>query len=511
MKLNIKKILILLFLLSLTSLASCKDLKDSDDNVDVIDPTDSDGDTNKGEIIESSDESNPYKTELDVYNALFDINNHVEIHIDIAASELEKIEEDYQKYSKMSSKSPIYRMCNLEVLINNIRYKIEEVGIRMKGNTSRMSFYSQADGITDLIHYKLSFGETFDEEEYYDTPKVYDSKEERSKRKDRTFATLGKLDLKWNRTPDATYVREIYAYDLFRENGLLAPHSTLSKITINNLGEKQSLGVYQLLEPIDKNFIKKYLPEDAKGDLYKIGWGSTPTGHKGGTLCMDTISAIGVEDEDKSYFPIYDLKTNKKTSTHDAMNSLIRELDQGNYDTCVDMDYFLKFAAVSYLVGNPDDYRTHYNNYYIYFADNKYARFIPFDFDRILGATNGWNPSNNAMSEIDPLSIFTTELGDCENPLVRNVIAKPGINQTKYLNYLKEIANSEFFSMNTFKNYYYKAEHLYSKDVIPSIKSISNDYTSFKLYETGTKSSWNDNFSINSFFNNIKKTLNCLN
>ena len=44
---------------------------------------------------------------------------------------------------------------------------IGEVGVRMKGNTSRTDFYSDDEGMYNLVHFKLSFGETFDEEEYY--------------------------------------------------------------------------------------------------------------------------------------------------------------------------------------------------------------------------------------------------------------------------------------------------------------------------------------------------------
>ena len=33
----------------------------------------------------------------------------------------------------------------------------------------------------------------------------------------------------------------------------------------------------------------------------------------------------------------------------------------------VDMDYFVKYEAVSYFVGDPDDARNNYNNHYVYF------------------------------------------------------------------------------------------------------------------------------------------------
>ena len=56
------------------------------------------------------------------------------------------------------------------------------------------------------------------------------------------------------------------------------------------------------------------------------------------------------------------------------------------------MDNFLKFEAVSYFLGNPDDLRNNYNNYYIYFNKSTGKMiFIPYDLDRCLGVTNGWD------------------------------------------------------------------------------------------------------------------------
>jgi hypothetical protein len=59
-------------------------------------------------------------------------------------------------------------------------------------------------------------------------------------------------------------------------------------------------------------------------------------------------------------------------------------------DATLDIPEFLKFEAVSYLLGNFDDQRNNYNNYYVYFrpADGK-AVYIPYDWDYSLGAHKG--------------------------------------------------------------------------------------------------------------------------
>ena len=130
----------------------------------------------------------------------------------------------------MGSKSPIYRMGDLHVTVitpENIQYDytVPEVGVRMKGNTSRTDFYNSNDGIYNIIHLKLDFQETFDDEDYYGADaKVWD-KDARDARKDRTFATLEKMDLRWNRCDDSTFLKEYFAFATvaFSANSTLLP------------------------------------------------------------------------------------------------------------------------------------------------------------------------------------------------------------------------------------------------------------------------------------------------
>ena len=98
------------------------------------------------------------------YNALFDTNNHISIRLDISHTELVKMQDDYYHYASFGSKSPIYRRGNLAITITKptgevLEWYIEDVGVRMKGNTSRNDFYSSQEGMYSLIHFKLSFQE----------------------------------------------------------------------------------------------------------------------------------------------------------------------------------------------------------------------------------------------------------------------------------------------------------------------------------------------------------------
>ena len=371
----------------------------------------------------------PY-SHKEIYNQLFDIKNRIELDVDITDEELMQIQKDYEKYRDMGSKSPIYREASLNITITTSKdaytYHIAHIGIRMKGNTSRTSFYSEEEGQYNLIHFRIKF-------------------------QDGDFATLENLELKWNRNDDSTYIREYYAYEMYRDLGILAPHTNLASTDVGGVHQ----GVFNIYEPVDKNFIEKYVPkEDQGGDLYKCAW--TMSGANLTKKC-----SIGIEDEDKCEFYNYDLKTNKKTSSHEQMKNLIRVLNSNNVTKediaeVVDMDSFLRFAAISYFVGNPDDIRYNYNNHYIYFLKSSgKAVFIPYDCDRVLGVTKGWNPLGNGMADVDP---FTNKAEgayeDQKNPLFRYTVDRGGYYMEEYALQLKMVAASEWLTLDKFADYY---------------------------------------------------------
>ena len=414
--------------------------------------------------------------ELQLFYELFDHNNHVSLYLDISNSELKKIQQDYEKYSSMGSKSPIYRMANLYVTITkpdgtNLEYVIEQVGVRMKGNTSRTSFWNSSSGMYNLIHFKISFQETFDDAEYYGSDALtWTDDAARKARKNRTFATLEKIDMRWNKNDDYTYIREQYAYDIYREFGVLAPHTNLASVDIG----KDHAGVWLFYEPIDKIFLEKNLsPEALGGDLYKLGWTS-----EGATFTK--FSSYGIEDEDACQFYVYDLKTNKKTSDHSSLKNLISTINSNScnkdsFASVVDVENFLMFAAVSYMIGNPDDLRNNYNNCYIYFrADTGKMMIIPYDMDRGLGVNKDWNPSGDHMTTDSPFSNKAVGNNSTQkNPLFTKGILNANFYKNEYVEALKTVASSDMFKISTFEESFNIAKNLYSSETKPS-KTYNN-------------------------------------
>lgn len=413
-----------------------------EENETLIDYVDTNGYLNNDEVYVVGVEKLPYSQE-EIYQALFTLNNRIEIAIDITDGELQKLQQDYEKYTNMGSKSPIYREASMNISITNsketITYHIPHIGVRMKGNTSRTSFYNSHDGQYNLIHLRIKF-------------------------EDGDFATLENLEMKWNRNDDSTYVREIYAYDMYRALGILAPRVNLASTDMGGVHQ----GVFNIYEPVDKNFIKRYVAEkDQDGDLYKCAWA-----HNGASLTKDC--SVGIEDEDQVKFYNYDLKTNKKSSNHEQMKNLLEVLNSSNVtkqqlEEVVDMESFLQFAAISYFVGNPDDIRNDYNNYYIYFLKSSgKAIFIPYDCDRVLGVTQGWNPTGDGMTGVSPFSKMAEGAReDQKNPLFRLTVDEGGYYIQEYILKLKQVAASKWMTTDCFNEYYYIASTNYFNYTTP--------------------------------------------
>ncbi|MBP3305061.1 MAG: CotH kinase family protein [Oscillospiraceae bacterium] len=446
----------------------------------------------------------PTEEEL-LYESLFDIHNKISLDLRMETSEIAKMQADFDEYSDREGRSPIYRMADLVVTITTPEgkesvYTIEQVGVRMKGTVySRIGFYSKEKGIYNLVHLKLSFQETFDNPDFYGAEALTWTDEDRQARKDRTFATLEKLDLKWNRSDDPTYIRDNYSSMIYQSYGILSPRGNLTTFTWGGL----HMGVYLMTETVDQIFLERYLPAKALGgDLYKCAY----------LTKFDGNDTIGIEDDVAGEFYAFDLKTNKKTSDHSSLNRLLSMLNDGiptkeEFAELVDMDYWLTFNAVAYFLGDGDDMRDDYNNFYIYFrADTGKAIFIPHDFDRGLGCTGGHLDAHNTMTEDSPFTTIMGWFGEKQkNPLFLYSICQGGYYVEEYAAKLKEVASCPLLTNEEFNKYYYIAENYYKDDAKPGKvfecvkkkkKSLSFDLNKTAAMDNKANSSFADYIEV---------------
>ena len=246
--------------------------------------------------------------------------------------------------------------------------------------------------------------------------KTWDDQNARKNRKKRNLCGLEKFDLKYvprnSGFGSDCLAREIYCFNRFREEGLPAAYANLVTLTLANPTSSYE-SYYELIEPIDKEFLKKrFGKEEAKGDLYKCvynGMGKADLSREGAVAKNETDGhssgeriargKIGVENNYEYYVPCYQLKTNDdlgEDSDFSKMANFIHAMWDLNYgkgtqdllEQTLDVDEFLRFSALSYLLCNFDDQRYNYNNYYLYFLpSNCKAIYIPYDWDWSLGYT----------------------------------------------------------------------------------------------------------------------------
>ncbi len=407
-----------------------------------------------------------------LYSELFDRESEIIIEISISDAQLKKLATDYMSYTATGVKPRTYRMAECVVFtVNGERYEIEQVGIRIKGNTSRSDFYSPAEGLYNLQHYRLSFNETFDGEEYGEDAVVWESDAARRERKNRTFATLEKMELKWNNSYDSSYISEIYSADMLRAFGGLSQRITLCNMRLGDI----NCGIYKLYEPVDDVFLRRYLGHSQdNGDLYKIHWGEK-LGSGGQWNGANFTFEMGYRTDGgdgSSRQPHCEIKTNENTA-HNAMRNLLYTINDENvtkeqFESVVDVESFITYAAVSYITGSPDDLRNNGNNTYIYFLPQSgKAVFIPYDNDHAYYA--GWNPTGDHMLSVSPYTVCAHGHNTPqENPLFLLSVCAGGWYTEEYRQKLIEIADSQWMKPHLITACFETYRDTYEKYALPS-------------------------------------------
>ncbi len=393
-----------------------------------------------------------------LYQRLWQNDTSISFQIDIEPSELYAMTYAFEHKYEDPQLLETYRKCNLTIIVNGAHYYYEEVGIRLHGNTSKRAFCNENGIMYALVNFRFKFTETFDGEEYEGTSIYHDwhrdteeGKALRKERKNRTFATMEKCYVKWNKSYDTSYTREVFASRILWNYGIMNPHVTWTNFAIKQNGKMENVGVGTLYETIDEQFVQRYFDSDEQGgDLYKCLYQGAPAD-------LTKFKNYGIETPE--WTPTYDLKTNNDKdeegySDHHRLRDFIQEINSldaksddftTKLEQIVPMNYFATLEAVNYLLGNPDCIRNNYNNYYIYFSPIGHAMFGVYDYDWSMG--NTWDNDNVKTENIKPNSV-NGALGNCQNPLYLKTFLKGGNAYYNALlkNRVQEVLNDEMFS-----------------------------------------------------------------
>ena len=207
---------------------------------------------------------------------------------------------------------------------------------------------------------------------------------------------------------DPSKLRDAFSYWLFREAGVPAPRTTFAEMTLTIPGryEKEHLGLYTIVEQVNKSFLKDRFGSK-KGLLMK------PEG----------IASVEYHGDDwRFYAHLY------RPDNQPSLAQSMRVMDFANVvnlsnakqfrdsiSSYLDIDGFLRFIAVNALIVNLDTLLAMPQNYYLHLSKdtNKFV-FFPWDLDiSFAGWPLGGKPADQMkLSLVHPHSSDAHKLID---------------------------------------------------------------------------------------------------
>lgn len=278
---------------------------------------------------------------------------------------------------------------------------IENVGFRLRGNTSRNS---------DKKSYKVSFNTYVPGRKYYG---------------------VEKLNLNGEHN-DPTIMRAKTGWDLCRDFQIPASRSNHVDFYVNG----DFWGVYINVEHIDEEFADLYFG-NKDGNLYKCLW-PADLDYKGANPNLYKENFGGRR--------AYDLKTNTAEDDYtdiahfiDVLNNTPQDEMACELEKVFNVDGYLKSMIMDILIGNWDGPLYNKNNFYLYHntATDKFE-YIPYDLDNTFGID--WFNKNWATRDI-----YDWGNHGQPRPLFFNIIEVPEF-RAKFTYYIKEYLTNYYKS-----------------------------------------------------------------
>ncbi len=343
----------------------------------------------------------------------------------------------YSKSNFEKTETYQYVPCNVNVDGNLFYY----CGLRLKGNSS----YSDYKGK------KKSFKIKFDEFVAC-----------------QDMNGISELNLN-NSHRDPTFLREKLYYDFLRDNNVIAPKCTFTKLYINDV----YWGVYLLVEEVDKKFIKNNFTS-ANGNLYK--------GDPLSTLCWKG------EDQEayyKSYKKITNLNANNWTDLVQLTNILDHSIHSDeiyfhSLDSIIDLRVMLNVFAANTILVNTDSYNYGApHNFFLYFdLDSKKMKWIAWDANYSFDAFSPVFSYSDAVN----VSFFYNNTQKANSSILYNLYNNKYIRKM-YLDAINEMTQN--FNSTYFNTKIDSLSDLIREDVYAdTLKMYSNEYFERNLTET---------------------------
>ena len=294
-----------------------------------------------------------------------------------------------------------YMKADLELTDETGTYSFPDVGIRLKGNSS----YGHPGN-------KKSFKIDFNK---YVSGQDYDG--------------IKKLNFS-NGFKDPSLMREKIFFDVARAVGVPAPRANFANVYFNGT----LWGFYTIIEQIDDQFLDWKIKDD-DGNLFKAGanFGNGPSG--GGNPA--DLKYYG--EAQSSYEERYELKTNEDENDWSDLIELVSFIDntsatefENNLANVIELDDYLKSAALDNLFSNLDSYTNSARNYYIYhnLTTDKWE-WIKWDGNESFGTYAAGIGGNN-------ITTLALNFSATDRPLLQNIFSSTTLYE-QYKNALCQI------------------------------------------------------------------------
>lgn len=225
---------------------------------------------------------------------------------------------------------------------------------------------------------------------------------------------------------DPSKLREALAYDVYRAAGVPAPRTAWAEVRLTVPGKHDNvlLGLYTLVEPVDKGFLK---------DRFSTG---------GGLLMKpEQVREVEYLGDDwakytKRYAPRRDA-TPAEAKRVIAFAKLVHKADDATFrkeiGSYLDPDAYLRFLAATMYVANSDSFFALGHNYYLYLHPTTGRfHFVPWDVDRAWANFPIHGSNNRQMDQSFTKPYATHKLTD-------RLLATPGMAD-QYRRLLTELA-----------------------------------------------------------------------
>ncbi len=286
------------------------------------------------------------------------------------------------------------------IFINSsVNDTIENVGFRLRGNTSRAS---------DKKSFKVGFNTFFSERNYYGHEK---------------FNLNGEHN-------DPSIIRTKLSFDLYRNLNVPAPRVSHTELYVND----EYKGLYVNVEHIDEEFAELHFG-NKNGNLYKCLW---PADLNYINSNPDSYKLVAGDRR------VYELKTNEELDDYADLENFINVLNNTpienlhtELEPVFNVNSYLKSLAIEILVGHWDGYSYNKNNFYLYHNQltDKFE-FIPYDLDNTFGID--WFGIDWAIR-----NIYNWSHGSESRPLTERLLQNQ-VYKDRFTYFLEEILTKHF-------------------------------------------------------------------